>query len=345
MKSRFKRRRRISRTLATALLISVNGIAASVAFAAEPDGQRQAAADVALPAEDSAQGPATFFTINSVLAKLDRARGRGPNAVRLAALTPPSTTATDARAEVALPVGVPPVGNEPFGLFTFRAPDSMLWRKWHGVEGEIAQEQVVLERCRSDAATCPSYAAQFLRLVAAVKAKSGRAQLEEVNLGVNTAIRYVSDVVQFRELDRWSAPLATFATAKGDCEDYAIAKYVALREAGFPEGDMRILLVRDRTVRQDHAVLAARLDGRWLILDNRWARLRDDNGELNFTPLFAINHEGVNLFAKPYAKAQPLEGEEEAAPAAAADDLTAKLVGMDRADGSGSALNTLPLLL
>ena len=43
-----------------------------------------------------------------------------------------------------------------------------------------------------------------------------------------------SDFTQHGEADRWSAPLATFATAKGDCEDYAIAKYVALREAGFP---------------------------------------------------------------------------------------------------------------
>ena len=50
------------------------------------------------------------------------------------------------------------------------------------------------------------------------------------------AIRYVSDYAQHGEADRWSAPLATFATGKGDCEDYAIAKYVALREAGFPEG-------------------------------------------------------------------------------------------------------------
>ena len=38
---------------------------------------------------------ATFFTINAVLAKLDRERGRGPNAVRFAALNP-SNLATDA---------------------------------------------------------------------------------------------------------------------------------------------------------------------------------------------------------------------------------------------------------
>ena len=34
--------------------------------------------------------------------------------------------------------------------------------------------------------------------------------------------------------DRWSPPLETLATGRGDCEDYAIAKYVALTAAGIP---------------------------------------------------------------------------------------------------------------
>ncbi len=109
-----------------------------------------------------------------------------------------------------------------------------------------------------------------------------------------------ADYAQFGEADRWSAPLATFATAKGDCEDYAIAKYVALRDAGFPIDDLRVMLVRDRTLRQDHAVLAARLDGRWLILDSLRAELIEDSRVLNFTPIFAIDHRGVLLLAASY---------------------------------------------
>lgn len=340
MKSRFERRRQRSFALAAGMLISLNGAAARIASAAEI-GSRETATEVALPSPEAMQAPATFFTINAILAKLDREHGRGPHALRLAALTPPSTTVTDASPDGPPSADGPSAGNEPFGLFTFRAPESLLWRKWRGVEADLAQERVVLERCRSDAASCPSYAAQFLRLVTATQAKSGRAQLEEVNLGVNTAIRYVSDLVQFRELDRWSAPLATFASAKGDCEDYAIAKYVALREAGFAESDMRLLLVRDRTVRQDHAVLAARLDGRWLILDNRWSNLREDNGELNFTPLFAINRDGVQLFAKPYAKVSPPSGEAEASPATS---NSAEWIGSD-VSYEGSSLFPLPLYL
>jgi predicted transglutaminase-like cysteine proteinase len=284
--------------------------------------------------------PATFFSINAVLAKLDRQRGRGPGAVRLASLTP-SDIATDAQP----PKAAPPVGDEPFGLFTFRAPEGMLWRKWRGVEADMAKEQTVMDQCRADAEHCPSYAAQFLRLINAVKSKSGRARLDEANRAVNTAIRYVSDFAQFGEADRWSAPLASFATAKGDCEDYAIAKYVALREAGFPQDQMRVVLVRDRAVRQDHAVLAARLDGRWLILDNRRSELMEDADASTLTPLFAINHGGVFLFAAPYAKRPLLADEVEAAPAADRDGGAEGWSGLQVSNDSASQLNSLPLLM
>src|SRR5260370_25087749 len=193
----------------------------------------------ALPIKASASAPATFFTINAVLAKLDRSQGRGRNAIRLVSLKS-SDTIRDAQPAVP---EAPARGTEPFGLFPFRAPEGLPSRKWRGVESDIIKEEKVLERCRADADGCPSYAAQFLRLIDAVKSKSGRAQLDEANRGVNAAIRYLTDFSQYGEADRWSAPLATFATAKGDCEDYAIAKYVALRDAGFPLDDLRAVLV------------------------------------------------------------------------------------------------------
>lgn len=296
-----------------------------------------------IPGSDraSTRPAATFFTVNQVLAKLDRERGRGPNATRLASLTPPNV-ATDAQPE---PKETPPVGTEPFGLFTFRAPEGILWRKWRGVEAEITKEQAVLDHCRAGAESCPSYAAQFLRLINAVKAQSGRGQLDEANRAVNMAIRYTSDFAQHGEADRWSAPLATFATGKGDCEDYAIAKYVALSEAGFPHDDLQLVLVRDRAVRQDHAVLAARLDGHWLILDSRRPDLMENSDAASFTPLFAIGHRGVQLFAAPYAKRPLLADEVAAAPAAASGNDTGEWTGQDGSDDSSAQMSTLPLLM
>ncbi|MCC8938636.1 transglutaminase-like cysteine peptidase [Bradyrhizobium sp. Arg68] len=292
------------------------------------------------PAADAAANrpPATFFTINDVLAKLDRQRGRGPGAIRTAAIAP-TNTATDA-----LPASkpLPPAGPEPFGLFTFRAPENGLWRKWRNLESDLAREQAVLTQCRANADTCPSHAVQFLRLIGTVKLKSGRDRLDEANRAVNQAIRYMSDFAQHGEADRWTAPLATFATGKGDCEDYAIAKYVALSEAGFPREDLRLVLGRDRAIRQDHAVLAARFEGRWLILDSRKSDVTDDSNSATFTPMFALDQRGVQLFAAPYAR---LPGSDLEAAPAAADASDADWTGSDAVSGSGALPGSLPLLM
>ena len=61
----------------------------------------------------------------------------------------------------------------------------------------------------------------------------------------------------------------TLNRGRGDCEDYALLKYALLREAGFAEDDLRLAIVRLPLLQQDHAVLAVRLEGRWLVLDNR----------------------------------------------------------------------------
>jgi predicted transglutaminase-like cysteine proteinase len=343
MTPRVKLRKLGSFAFIAGLVLSIVVGATASSFAAD-NRAVQDASDNFVPGSDqgSTRPPATFFSINAVLAKLDRQRGRGPDAVRLASLTP-SNTATDAPPSPPKEAAAP-AGNEPFGLFTFRAPEGVLWKKWRGVEADMVKEQAVLDQCRASADGCPSYAAQFLRLINAVKSKTGRARLDEANRAVNAAIRYVSDLIQHGEIDRWSTPLATFATTKGDCEDYAIAKYVALREAGFPEAEMRLVLVHDRAVRQDHAVLAAHLDDHWLILDNRRSDVVEDSNASNLTPLFAIDQGGVHMFAAPYAKAQPILHEAETAPAAPASG-TPEWSGADPDFESDAGATTLPLLL
>jgi predicted transglutaminase-like cysteine proteinase len=329
--------------LITVLAFAVATFGSSSASAAdEPGGDAGDIKQIADRDWGSARPPATFFSINAVLAKFDRQRGRGPDAVRLASLTPANNTATDAPPAIK---EAPALGLEPFGLFTFRAPEGLLWRKWRGVEAAMVKEQVVLDQCRSDAGNCPSNATQFLRLIAAVSSKSGREKLDEANRGVNAAIRYVSDYAQHGEADRWSSPLATFATARGDCEDYAIAKYVALTAAGFSRNDLQLVLVRDRAVRQDHAVLAARLDGRWLILDNRFSALTEDSEAKSLTPLFAINHDGVHLFAAPYAKRALPDGQGETSPAASAGAVMVDWTGSEPEVATMSGTGRLPLLM
>lgn len=306
------------------------------------------AADHVLRFDDAPAAPpqAKFFTINAVLAKIDAAKGgTKPNSatssdVELASLTPTGIVTDTPSIQIA-----PVNGPEPFGLFAFRAPEGALWRKWRGLEADMAKDTESLHRCQNDATACSPAAAKFARLVASAKAKSGRAQLEDINQNVNLAIRYVSDSMQYGVADRWSSALSSFTTGQGDCEDYAIAKYAALSEAGFAAEDLRLVLVRDRAVREDHAVLAVHHDGKWLIMDNRSALVREDNQISSFTPLFAINYRGVQLFATPYAKRDALDGQIDALPAADALGST-EWTGADAsASSAGGAIGELPLLM
>jgi predicted transglutaminase-like cysteine proteinase len=245
--------------------------------------------------------PARYFTINQVLAKLDsRGQNAGQNQApaQLAALAPSAPIAdTPAR-----PAPAPPQGEEPFGLITFRAPEGALWVKWRKLESELQAEAEALAQCQAMPERCASPAAQkYLALIAESRKLSGRGKIDRINRAINAAVRYTSDLAQHGVLDLWSAPLATLASGQGDCEDYAIAKYVALRAAGFAADDLRLVLVRDRQARQDHAVAGVRHDGRWLMLDNRHDVLLENKDAWHFTPLFALDREGVKLFAAPYA--------------------------------------------
>jgi predicted transglutaminase-like cysteine proteinase len=170
--------------------------------------------------------------------------------------------------------------------------------KWRGVEQKLGDERVQLALCDGDRERCASPAAlRFLTIVDDARARDGRARLGEINRAINLAIRSVSDQAQYGEIDVWSSPLATFAHGAGDCEDYAIAKFVALRQAGISPDDLRIVIMRDTVRGEDHAVAAARLDGQWLTLDNRRMAMVEDAYIRNYQPLFVIDQYGVMQYA------------------------------------------------
>jgi predicted transglutaminase-like cysteine proteinase len=189
---------------------------------------------------------------------------------------------------------------EPFGLFTSPLSEGGLWEKWLGVERKLDDERVQLALCEGDPERCVSPAAlQFLAIVDAAKAREGRARLGEINRAINLAIRPMSDLAQYGQIDVWSSPLVTLTTGAGDCEDYAIAKFVALRRAGISPDDLRIVVMRDTIRGEDHAVAAARLDGHWLTLDNRRMAMVEDADVRNYRPIFVIDQYGVKRYQAP----------------------------------------------
>ena len=189
---------------------------------------------------------------------------------------------------------------EPFGLSAAALSYGGLREKWLGVERKLDDERVQLALCDGDRERCVSPAAlQLLAIVDVARAREGRARLGEINRAINLAIRPMSDLAQYGAVDVWSSPLVTFASGAGDCEDYAIAKFAALRLAGISPEDLRIVVMRDIISGEDHAVAAARLDGHWLMLDNRRMAMIEDAYVRNYRPTFVIDQHGVMKYADP----------------------------------------------
>jgi predicted transglutaminase-like cysteine proteinase len=176
---------------------------------------------------------------------------------------------------------------EPFGLAAASLSSGGLRDKWLGVQRRLDDEMVQLALCEGDRDGCVSPAAL----------REGRARLGEINRAINLAIRPISDLAQHGQIDVWTSPLATLVRGGGDCEDYAIAKFIALRRAGIAPDDLRIVVLRDTIHGEDHAVAAARLDGRWLMLDNRRMAMIEDADVRNFQPTFVIGQHGVMRYA------------------------------------------------
>jgi predicted transglutaminase-like cysteine proteinase len=182
-----------------------------------------------------------------------------------------------------------------FGLETEPLFGGTVVEKWNRAKAEITQERSTIDQCRANN-HCPADAQKMIALSAEGATRSGRAKVGLINRAVDLAISPVSDEAQWGVPDRWSAPLETLRSGRGDCEDYAIVKYLALLEAGIPADDVKIVIVKNAFPNEDHAMAAVRVGDQWLILDNRTLKLVRDLDLTRATPEFVLDQGGVRRF-------------------------------------------------
>ncbi|HXY99553.1 MAG TPA: transglutaminase-like cysteine peptidase [Stellaceae bacterium] len=194
---------------------------------------------------------------------------------------------------LALPGAVSAAGHETPALFgtheTF-SPDSAAFVKWHGLLKRFAAER------RQAAAACASRAvercepAEWGALVAALKGLDLRAKLDRVNAAINRH-PYVPSSVNWHESNRWETPFE-FLVKGGQCQDYAIAKYLLLRAAGVPASSLRVVVLRDTRLGLDHAVTVAYVEGEALVLDNQRRDVVPASSLDFYRPYYSINEQG-----------------------------------------------------
>ena len=117
-------------------------------------------------------------------------------------------------------------------------------------------------------------------------------QLAQVNRWVNHAIVYADDSRVYGRPDYWANASESLSRGKGDCEDFAIAKMQILRAMGVPQRDLYLVIVRDLVRRADHAVLAVRTDGGFMVLDSNTDQVLPQSQVNDYRPILTFNSEG-----------------------------------------------------
>ncbi len=123
------------------------------------------------------------------------------------------------------------------------------------------------------------------------------AQLAAVNAFFNRRVVFAEDSEVWGQADRWASPLETLAQGRGDCEDYAIAKYFSLLALGMPAARLRLVYARAQVGGESraHMVLAyyAQPEAEPLILDNLITEQRPASRRPDLRPVFSFNSEGL----------------------------------------------------
>jgi len=131
---------------------------------------------------------------------------------------------------------------------------------------------------------------EWRRLVDLLTPLALRAKIDAVNSLVNR-YPYIPSATNWSEPNHWETPFE-FLSRSGQCQDYAIAKFMLLRAAGVPNELLRVVVLRDRRLGLDHAVTVAYVDGEALMLDNQTPAVMPVTSIHYYQPYYSINETG-----------------------------------------------------
>lgn len=167
-----------------------------------------------------------------------------------------------------------------FGSRETRSDDIKDFNKWTKVIA-LFDEQMA-----GTAAALPQVVA-WQKKIKSLRGKTHREQIEAVNAYLN-AFKYIEDKDNYGKDDYWATPVE-FLQRGGDCEDFAIAKYISLRQLGFSADELRVAIVEDKIKNIPHAILIVYADEGNFVLDNQNKQVRAMEAVNRYLPIFSIN--------------------------------------------------------
>ncbi|MCH8997447.1 MAG: transglutaminase-like cysteine peptidase [Proteobacteria bacterium] len=160
--------------------------------------------------------------------------------------------------------------------------------QWTRVLRSVERERVAFDRCTADATACTTAILRNWRSIITSAAKLPRKdRVKAVNDFFNRW-PYKLDRELYGMSEYWATP-KEFMTRSGDCEDYSIAKYFALRKLGFAKEELRIVILMDEIRGIGHSVLAIYVENDILILDSLSNLIVSHTRYKQYIPQYSMN--------------------------------------------------------
>lgn len=181
-----------------------------------------------------------------------------------------------------------------FNSLEIRSKNLTPFKKWRGALKKYSAERKVSKKagCSDRRLDICSYD-DWIKFLATLKDADRMTQLRRINERMNRAT-YIQDPQNWGKKDYWASP-AEFMARFGDCEDYAIIKYLSLRMLGWRDRDLRVVAVKDLNLKVGHAVLVVYVKNRKtgrktpFVLDNQIKQVVEASRIRHYLPVFSIN--------------------------------------------------------
>lgn len=137
------------------------------------------------------------------------------------------------------------------------------------------------------------------RLISTIQPLSEAEKVRQVNDFFNQ-VRFVDDSTHWQQKDYWATPVEFLISNGGDCEDFSIAKYYTLKEAGVDINKLSIAYVKALRLNQAHMVLTYYPTPRSvpLILDNLIADIKPASERPDLLHVYSFNGDNLWLSKK-----------------------------------------------
>ena len=162
-----------------------------------------------------------------------------------------------------------PVNPDVFGTVALNAGMTVYDVRWRRVSGADQND------------------ARIAEIAAAAKGLDALRALAAVQTAVKRRIIWRTDLDGYGIADYWANAGETLTKGVGDSEDIAVVKIQALKAAGFNPRDLYLSVGRDKQRGAD-ALLLARADGRFYVLDDRAARPLTPEEHAKFVPVITL---------------------------------------------------------